>query len=196
MPLHLPNPDLNLNLNERLMGQGSSIPLLTALCIGTEPPTLQQQTCVVTFYAGPMGLSLFPVRPPSQQEAEQLDKQCWGPEGHVLRREGTHLAGSVCAIIVTYPMVHTAFSSSSLFKVISVWLIYVCMGVILSLSLSVRGAFIWEEKTGLVCAHIYLHSTFLWAVASTSCWGLRIPQWNTCTLAEKPPVEGTYRSQP
>lgn len=57
---------------------------------------------------------------PLAGEVEQLVKQRWGARRHALRREGTHLAGSVCAIIVTYPMVQAAFSSSSLFIIISV----------------------------------------------------------------------------
>lgn len=97
------------------------------------PPTLRNR-CVVTFYAGPVGLSLFSVPPPSQREAEQLAKQCWGPGGACIEKGGDTPC-RLCLCYHCYPMVHTAFSSSSLFKVISVWLIFVCMGVILLLCL-------------------------------------------------------------
>lgn len=54
--------------------------------------------------------SLF-VLPLSGRQSS-LTSSAGGQGGMHVRREGTHLAGSVCAIIVTYPMVHTAFSSS------------------------------------------------------------------------------------
>ncbi len=90
-----------------------------------------------------------------------LQGQC---EWHALRREGTHLAGSVCAIIVSYPSFQAAFSSSGLFIIISVWLIgvFVCVrvwrgGVILDMCVGRRVVGLHmsrEEKIGvffLVC---------------------------------------------
>lgn len=78
----------------------------------------------------------------------------WQP----LRREGTHLAGSVCAIIVSYPLV-LAFSSSSLFIIICVCdsLVCVCVGVILEMCVGPHMS--REDRVVLpcVCVCVPLH---------------------------------------
>lgn len=95
---------------------------LLALHLGgvLKPPPTFRDRCFVTFYAGPMGLSLSPIRAPRRGGRAACQAALKGARRQPLRREGTHLAGSVCAIIVTYPMVQAAFSSSSLFIIISV----------------------------------------------------------------------------
>lgn len=182
------------------MGQGSSIPLLTALCIGAEMSLPPSETMLCDLLCRAYGFITLPCSP-SLSVGGRAAWQAGGQGGMYWEGRG-HTLPALFVLSLSLTPWFTLLFLAHLFKVC---VTHLCVHGCDSLALYVRGGFYMRRgdcalPCACVCAHIYLHSThsgqrcrecnillilwcflklsLLWAVTLTSCWGLCILQWN------------------